>query len=278
MGNSKFWYYPSSTSNRAIEVDLGAKLSDRKGPSVSFRQRISESMSGAVHTITLGGRPRIRVEHTFQTTGANTTAGRILRRELWNLINHLQRGGVCLFAEDSSKFYVTRFSTPPMSRDSVMHVERNIFREIVGGTVTLTGEEIVIFSDYSAYVSEMHRVTAQTSGVSFTVADGSTNGIINDYNGFEWTMARELGSYPAMRIPPDQRNGEFLTHDGENTFFLDLPLEDDPAATAALATTGDAPTTTEGPQHVPGQGGPIGLPDSATAPGSATDIYVPPWW
>ena len=230
MGNTVLWYYPEG-SGAAKRIDFGRRLVTRKGPTTVFRQSVSESIVGVANSVIHSGRDQISLVHKW--TGLETLS-RTLRRKLWTLQNHLQRGGYVVVAEDEDyAFAGFATKTTPMG-DRLFSVNGNLFENLVSG-VNATGRECVIHSDFGSFKAEMSLINSHNVATNFLQLP--TDGCTFDYTGSDWQLIRELGTYPAMRLPVDMRNDEFLTHDNEIINHLELPLETDPSVVDSLART-----------------------------------------
>lgn len=225
MANAFIWYYPDPDEPSAIEIDIGRKLNDRKGPVPWVQQSVSTTYTGLQTVVHYGGRSSIRLQ-VIGRLGADTE-GRSLRRKLYGLINHLQRGGSCIVAEDKDyAFAAFNASGLGVGRHLTTFSYRVNLFEYLRAAVDITGREIVVSSDFGKFLSEMKVVTSH----DYTNKLINMGGVDFNYTDAEWIMVRESGSWPAMMLPEDQRNGDFLPHEHEISFVMDLPLVEDTAA------------------------------------------------
>lgn len=224
MGTTKIWWTKDGAPKMS-SVDFGRILRDRKGPQIVYRQTVQESLSGIAATTMYGGRCRIRLMDTWTRDGAGTGDRR--RRDLVDLTAHLLRGGICMVVEDSTYAFAAFAERTVNSLDQVLETGPNLFENVA--TADVNGRELWIHDEFERYRVE-HKVCSAFSstsrpGNSVTV----TPRIGTDYSVSRWVMVREYGTYPAMRLPIEVReNGEFVLHEHEWIFTLDLPLEEDP--------------------------------------------------
>jgi hypothetical protein len=239
VGNAKIWWYPEPLGV-AEEIDLGRALTSRSGPFTVVRQTISESYTGNQAVQTTGARTRIRV------TLENFT-DRTVRQKLVALISHMQAGGYMILAEDTAYAVATFLRTRPSRGDTTLFKGENILKLLVNST-TLNGAEVIVQGRQPRYRQEMH-IGGTYAAASMNIA----RGLSYDWSDEEWVMVRHIGCYPALRLPKESRNGEYLTARHEKDFTLDLPLEEAPNILDNLATadgtvwqgttkTGEAPT------------------------------------
>jgi len=220
----KIWYTPTGASG-TTEVDLG-NVQERAGPRVVVRQAPVEGLTGAVVTTHFGG--RIQVRYRFEW---DLRSGYELRRDVFALLNHLQRGGFCLVAEEPTKAWAAFVGKLPEPGDERLFVGGGSVFETLAPSISLTAREVMVQSDCDTAIYEMALVSAHTAGAPFIDLDP---GVLCDYQDAAWALIREVGSYPAMRLPVAERNGDYLTQAGA-VWTLDLPLEEDPDVLALLA-------------------------------------------
>ncbi len=247
MGNSKIWFMPSG-ADRMAEIDFGRSVTGIVGPTVGYRQTVQESMSGVQSTVIYSGRSTIRVQHVWNRgTRDASSDGDLLRRKLFTLIAHLQRGGSCVFARDELYAHAGFALTLPSSNASSISIDVDLMRNL-GGSLLATGRELMIQSDHDDYLIEMKTCGTQ-AGRKFPLAQN----LSTDMSDCRWVLLREYYTYPALRLPAEMRtSGDFLTHDREMTFHLDLPLEEDPAQMDAYHVFGmPIPGTGHGPAQFP---------------------------
>lgn len=219
----KIWYTPTGASG-VTEVDLG-KVQERAGPRVVVRQAPVESLTGAIVTTQFGG--RIQVRYRFEW---DLREGYSLRRDVFALLNHLQRGGYCLVAEEPTKAWAAFVGRLPEPGDERVFVGGGSVFETLAPSVSLTDREVMVQSDCDAAVYEMALVSAHTAGAPFI----DLSAVLCDYSDAAWALVREVGCYPAMRLPVAERNGDYLTQAGA-VWTLDLPLEEAPEVLQVLA-------------------------------------------
>lgn len=259
MGNSVLWFTPFG-SMRQVKIDLGRRLHDRTGPVYLYRQAVQESVGGAAAITLFGGRSRLTIKMTWIRDGST---GDTLRRNLQALVSHLQRGGNCTLAEDITYAYCAFFATPPpVDTQATVGVESNIFEQLSPG-VSIANREVSIQSDHDRYLVEPKLCSVHANNLlTFSTP------IRTDMSAERWVCVREWGSWPALRMPIDYReSGDFISHDHEQRYILELPLEEDPFGMDLLASsstplTGDTdwPGTILDPTELGGGIGPGGGP------------------
>lgn len=260
MANTVIWY-TAVGAVRPTRIDFGRRLTARSGPSLEYRQAVEESVGGIQSTTLYGGRSRVSIQHTWTRDGSGD--GDRLRRRLFGLVSHLQRGGNCMVVEDGLYAFAAFCTRAPVNGDTTLGIGDNVF-ENLGNATTLNQREVVVFTDPDTYIAEMKLCSSAGLLGDLTFSEK----FAADFSIARWTMLRELGSYPFMRIPRDLREaGDFLTQEHEWLFTLDLPLEDDVAALEAQwlstgATIGDDESGTgvewgQTPSGEIGQGGPL---------------------
>lgn len=207
---------------------------DRVGPVPTVNQVAVESLTGAVVTTNYGGKftGRYSAVWDLRTTGGVSGPG--LRRKLTAFVNHVQRGGGFLLAEDSAYAFAAFATTLPTKTATKINIGTNIFESLAPG-VSVNGREIWVQSDPGTYYHELklcsaHAVLGNNLDVAVDVAfPYSTDAA--------WVLVRDAGAWPALRVPIGERNGEILKHRHETVFELDLPWEEDPEGLAALQGT-----------------------------------------
>ncbi len=248
MGNSYLWYMPTGADRMAL-IDFGRQCLITRGPTTTYHQSVQESLSGVQSTVIYSGGARISLGHTWNRGTRDASGdGDLLRRKLGNLVSHLQRGGTCVFALDSTMARAGFAVHLPQSEAASIHVEVDLFKNLNLSGSVVTGREVMVQSDHDHYLHE-HKLCSLQVGKTFTL----TQRLGIDMTREKWCLVREFSTYPALRLPKEFReSGDFLVHDHEMTFHLDLPLEEDPAQMDAyhafglpISGTGPGPTTTD---------------------------------
>lgn len=240
MGNAKIWFTPSADLGpRTSEINFGSKFSNRTGPTPVVFRSSTEAMSGERVQTWQGGRHRTTFEYTWDARAAGD--GRLIRRQVVSLINHLARGGTCKVAEDATYAFAAFASPVPNFNDNTIVVGRTLFYPTIAVGSDITGREVLIQSDPDSFLVEMKTVTTWTAAVGGQPM-GLNGRLLFDYGGqASWVLVREYGSYVCQRLPADVDPGQILQHNHENSWSISLPLEDDPAALlSSLVNEGDA--------------------------------------
>lgn len=224
MGSSKFWYYPNG-GTALVTVNLGRTVTSMRAASTNVRQATATAWNGEQTTVQWGGVETTRIRVEFGLTGL---VDRSVRRELIAMLNHMDRGGSVMFAVDSEKFFAGFLQNEYPVGDTIVLVTP--FTEPVVAGVNIDETEIVIRSSNPTCKLEMQHVSAHSISAIPGVYDGSLTinpGITYDYSDDAWVLVRELGSWPALRLPVSERGREHYTTDYETRFVLDLPVEED---------------------------------------------------
>jgi hypothetical protein len=154
--------------------------------------------------------------------------GRLIRRKVYALVNHLARNGSCMVAEDADYAWACMCTHVPHAGDVEAADRQDPVlpdRAHGAGRDRARGRRSVATSP--SFISEMKLVsTFSTAGVPASV---TLNGAVAfDYaSSADWAWVREYGSYPALRLPDDADPRNILTHDHENNWSIELHLEED---------------------------------------------------
>lgn len=233
MGNATIWYKPEGAT-RGVRINLGRRLTSREGPNVQYQSSFSSSLGGVSVTVVHSGRMDCRIGLTWQRTGNDATdAGSVLRRRIWGLQAHLKRGGYCTFAEDADYAWAAFASRPPELGGDGLAFNTPVITKTISPSASPSGREIYSHTDADAYITEMKRCSS-----ILTQSLQIDHQWVEDYSDARWVLVRESGTYPAMRVPPPLRSQNFLTHDRDRIFYLDLPLEEDPDRLEDLSRSG----------------------------------------
>lgn len=222
MGNTRIWFTPRGAT-RATRIDFGLKLRMRRGPSFVYRQAVVESLGGSQSAVIYHGYSRVQLQHTWTRDASGT--GDQLRRKLLELVSHLQAGGSCTVAEDLSYAFAAFADISPSPGDDRIRLAENLFGSLAPAVTDVSDREVLITSDPDVYLVDAHLVDDGTNLRNLSFASETIHA---DYADARWVLCREWGSYPALRMPAEAREqGDYLVHEGEWLFTLDLPLEDD---------------------------------------------------
>lgn len=242
---SKIWFMPSG-ADRMAEIDFGRACRIGAGPTPVYRQTVQESLSGVQSTVIYSGRSTLTLRHDWNRGTRDASGdGDLLRRKLFTLIAHLQRGGSCVFALDALFCHAGFALDNPASNTGSINIDVDLMRNL-GGSFLASGRELMVQSDHDDYLIEQ-KVCTTHLGRKFTL----TQPLATDMSDCRWVLVREYYTYPALRLPAELRtSGDFLVHDQEMTFHLNLPLEEDPAQMDAYQVFGmPLPGTAQGPGH-----------------------------
>lgn len=224
MANSKFWYYPDPPGNLLVEVDLGGTVTDLKVPSTRMDQASATAFTGARTIVQWGGTSETRIRMEFAGVAL---LKRAIRRRLVAMLNHMDRGGSVMFAVDADKFYAAFFNRVHVAGETGISCRRSMDSVVSG--VSLVDSEIVLRSANPNCLIDMQHVQGHSSGAAPNMNDILTvnPGTTYDYSAERWVLVRELGSWPALRLPESERGRDHLTSNHEISFALDLPVEED---------------------------------------------------
>lgn len=233
MGNSVIWYLPSGASFMT-RIDFGRRINVRGGPRTRYPQTVQESLSGAQSSVIQHGSSVLSIGYSkFQRDAVGTMDA--LRRKLVTLSSHLRRGGSMVFAEDEATAFAGFATTSPEIGTTDWTVAVNLFDNLVTSP-SATGRECTINSDFDRYLHEM-LLFGTHSGVNVA----TTTGIVEDMTSDRWVMVREWGSWPALRVPLEYRDQEYVSHEQDRLFTFDLPLEEDVSQLEAHAASPGIP-------------------------------------
>lgn len=251
---AKIWYLPTEGATKHTEVDFARPLGGRPGPRMVARADSVESASGLVVTTSYGGRASIRVQHTWDTRGT----GNALRRSLFTLVNHLQRGGTCVLAEDTTYAWAAFATILPGTHARKVAVGQSVLYALAT-SASPNGRECYVQSDPDTFYTELKLCSAFTGSAGAGGEVTFAADIAWPYQAnASWCLVRESGTWPCLRLPVAERNGDHLVHEYERWFRLDLPLEEDPGGLDALiGSSVNSPT----------DGGMEPVPDGTTLPG-----------
>ena len=174
-----------------------------------------------------------------------STAGQLLHRQLQSLEAHLQAGGMCLVANDSTKAFAAKLSGTPEPQQSKLYDEGQIYGWLSGSVGA--GDVLVTESSYPDTWSEYLAINSRSAaGVSVLT---NSQGVRYQYT-TEPVVVREQYTFPAMKLPADQVGRAIVTNDRGITGTLDFTLELDRNALAMHAVQGasafDSTTTDSG--------------------------------
>jgi hypothetical protein len=224
MGFAAFYWYPNPGPLRVL--DLGLHASNIQPVEVR-REITAEAITGSVTTVRFGARMRVRIL-------VEMIQDQEVRRGLEDLINHLKRGGLCSFVEDTDFTWAGFTVGNPNRGFSQVAVQGNMFANYTAGTQTPAGDEVVIQGPSPLFHREVHGVGAVVGDlVNLDVPVHS-----EDFLGGSFTLVRSYRFWPFLRLPKEGRNGGFLTTDRRITESLDITLEEPPDAVEFFA---DAP-------------------------------------
>tara|TARA_R110000824_G_scaffold328646_1_gene515514 strand:- start:353 stop:1201 length:849 start_codon:yes stop_codon:yes gene_type:complete len=218
MANPYFIYWPYGGIQR-VEIDMTEPISDiQQRP----RRHVEDSMSLNGHRVrsnlTAGLQIRISDER-FTARGK--------WRELSGLINHLEQGYLCGFAEDFSNAYGMILESMTVGSNIIMVDATNWFQGWTApglGAVKqpVVGDEIVIESGAWKGCREYFTVAATSIvGTSRRIElDRPVNYRFTD------AIVRNADFWPYLQLPKSAVGGALLTHDHRISYTLDLPLDE----------------------------------------------------
>lgn len=264
MGNAAFWYRPFGASQN-IGINLQGAPQGRDGPFVRYDLSSSTSMAGTRAVRIFNGVERVTVRKTIQRDDITRASDKSkVIRKLRGMIAHLKRGGFVTYSEDIDHMVAAFATWMPADGAGTVVVGNRITSDLAPG-ISFLDREIVIRSDPDRLLLEER------------LCDGFTNNAIaldanigEDFSQSRWVLVRETGTYPALRLPEDALGREdFLRGDGDFTYDLELPLEDDVNELERLARLGDQLGSE---QPVPGGDGVLPIGND-----SPFDHVVPPY-
>ena len=162
---------------------------------------------------------------------------RDLFRRLSNMINHLERGGVVSFSNDSSKCYASRLVDSVGPDDVSIGVGPNLCKSYSTTEIDFlnhaANDEIVI-EQAPPFAKRWHGVLitkTETGDGGAThnvgrITHGGTDEISAIGEGFDrGVLVRYSDFWPTLVLPKSQVGAGLLTHDHRITYTLDLSLQ-----------------------------------------------------
>ena len=248
--SAAFWYKPNVGSGLWRAVYLNAALTARSGPTYKMDQEYVQTVGGAGATQHFSGLQTIQIEYTFECDLTDPSSDNmVLRRQLVALCNHLQRGGSCMFAENSDVAWAAKTLLAPSNNQSQIGVSSNLFPV---AHANMDGRHVYIHSDSYGALCEMQALLHDNTAIGYVELYETTT---YDYEGSNYVIVREEGSYPSLRLNPGQRNAEVLVTDDNRVFTLKMTLEEDVGALFSITELDDpAPDPDTGGASTGGQG------------------------
>lgn len=225
------WWYPDPLGT-VEELNLKVPLTERGGPHMVVRSSSADSFTGGRSLNVTGAREKIRIQLLNFTD-------RTVRTRCVSMINHLQHGGTIGLVEDTSRAWAAFARQAPARGATTVFTETNLLGNL-SSSADPGGSEVYLHGPQPRMRYEMQAATSWDSSDGRLII---SPGLQWDWTNEAWILVREAGTYPAMRLPREDLNGEFLTHDRENNFSLDLPLETAPQSLQAWADQYDVQLT-----------------------------------
>ena len=234
-----FWWWPGGDGTAPEELLLPRALADLFWEPVRHR-RAGWTAAGQMHTASQGGRLRVTIVYGQWN---NSGGEQYLDHKLESLSSHLERGGLVAFSSRKDKAWFAHMTTAPTRGNTLVLNTSNVFDSLWDATGGIAANDVVcIESANPENKREYNRLTSvSSSGYSVTLADA----IREDYVESP-VMVRWRDFFPCLRLPDDQVGRNFVSHDHRATFSLDITLEQDVAAMAALVVDG-YPVSIDGP-------------------------------
>ena len=219
MGYPFFSWFPHQADGATMEtITLSEELSDLQ---VTPKRDVIDSFG--IH----GGRSRELLRPWVDIRIVlDRFNDRALFRKLTAMINHLERGGVITFCNDSDKAFAARTRAAEAQDSSIMDLTPQDTDLYTTHPATLAnGDEVVIESGPPAGKREYHTIASHTTdgtgGTRLVIgADGLD--LFDDYPA--GSVVRFSDLYPTLILGPGQVGGALLTHDHRITYTLDLLL------------------------------------------------------
>lgn len=228
MGNSKIYYFPTSTDVAGRqEIDFGETISDLQ---ISPYRVVSDAVSigGRFSRVARRAGMRVRIVHERFTDTA-------LAEKLYSLQSHLEAGGAISFAVDSANAYASFIagdgvifsgSTPTYT------MEPELFSSYGGGNPTTND---VLHAE--SFGANPRREEVQCQAYQSALNQLTLKADLK-YDHSPPVMVRHRDFFPALFWPQDQTQTPILSHDHRISYTLDLTLEVYPAHLRTMAGTG----------------------------------------
>lgn len=217
------YYYPGG-AGLLRDINLGSAFSLLEPQRVIGRADAVSYSGRRFSTLTSS---TTRVRFVFDRFSILDTAGQLLHRSLLSLEAHLQAGGMCLIANDSSKAFVAALASTPGPQQDRLFDEGQAYSWLTGSVTA--GDVLVTESSYPDTWSE-HLAINSRSAAGVSVLSNS-QGVRYEYT-TEPVVVREQYTFPAMKLPAEQIGRSIVQNDRGITATLDFTLELDRAALA----------------------------------------------
>jgi len=190
MGNAAIYYYPSPSAGLET-IDIGEGIA---GVLEADPVQMGGSATSLTHRFDspLGSFLRVHIRHVFGSSGHS------LYRELRSLENHLNRGGYCGIATNSTKAWAA-FTIATCRRDqTTIKCKAPQFYNLTSAALA-SGDEVMIESS----VPESHRETQTASSLTSNLLTLSA-GLTFDYQETP-ILCRYDGFYPLLVLEGRQK-------------------------------------------------------------------------
>jgi len=239
MANPSFWYYPADGGG-LVEVQLPRPLSERTVTPLRDR-RSGWTGSGSMKSAVNSGRLRVSLSMgPFNDTGVYVD----LVWQLRTMMSHLERGQPVSFAVDRDKAVCANLYTYGTGNVAIGH-DVSPFPASYNTSAALADDDVVCIESPNP---EGHREYHKLTGYSSSTGTGSIAGIagVFIYYGSTETpvLIRHVDFWPVLVLPPDQLGRDICVGDHDQTFTLDVTLEQDIGGQFALFASDSADAAT----------------------------------
>jgi hypothetical protein len=242
MGNSKIYYFPTSTDVAGRqEIDFGETISDLQ---ISPYRVVSDAVSigGRFSRVARRAGMRVRIVHERFTDT-------VLAEKLYSLQSHLEAGGAISFAVDSDNVYASFIGADGVTFSGgtpVYFMEPQLFSSYGAGNPSTND---VLHAESFGANPRREEVQCQAYQEALNQLTLKTD---LKYDHSPPVMVRHRDFFPALFWPQDQTQTPILSHDHRISYTLDLTLEVYPAHLRTMAGSAS--------QDGPGLGGTLAEP------------------
>ena|SRR3990167_4446867 len=229
MGNPAFYVNYDAVGTLEV-IDLGEEMSDIQCVPVRLRTDAYDGGYSA-QSVVHGGTERVRLVLENFTS-------KPLERALRTLSSHLERNGSIGFTMDTAKTYLGyRYSSHAWKRGDASLTTNNAFTAWSSAGFLAADDDVTIESANPELFREYSNITSISGSVSTANKIVLSPAMRISFSTSLATICRWRWFWPVLRLPEDQLGTPIVTDDHRIAYTLDVELEYDINATAALVHT-----------------------------------------
>lgn len=209
-------------------ISLGRELADMQR--TPWRKtRFARTLSGRRRTSQLDASHRITIE-------SGPIQDYAVADEIEEMAGYLRRGGLISLAEDQAAAWAGYATSAVGSLVIFGHAPWSNY----SAAVPTVGERLALHGTAPALLEERGEVESLIT-VPGTIYGGAvlTEELRNDWTDADYVLGRQYGFWPILRMPEDAMDRAVLRHRHRRYWTLELTLETDEHALAALAGSPD---------------------------------------